>query len=84
MNCNLVLDDDRPRYVGVVLRIVLRHPVDIPSTTTVVKAVLRSWDRSWMKNQESQLLSKTREGLGAGGAEGHSENSSDLLGAGLP
>merc|ERR1719239_434948 len=43
VGCNLVLDDDRPRYVSVVLRVVLGHPVDIASTSTVVKAILRSW-----------------------------------------
>merc|ERR1719239_1876971 len=43
VGCNLVLDDDRPGYISVVLRVVLRHPVDISSTATVVEAVLRSW-----------------------------------------
>merc|ERR1719239_1119337 len=43
VGCNLVLDDDRPRYVGVVLRVVLGHPVDIASASTVVKAILRPW-----------------------------------------
>ncbi len=39
---DLVLYDDCAHHVGVILRIVVRNPVNVPSSSAIVKPILRS------------------------------------------